>query len=813
MNSLQLPVAGMKCQKCVAKLTAALSVNAGVKKAVVDLDRRTAVCDFDPVLIDSAGIAKLIETAGFVIGNEPDAARAVPESVAKEAGPRQAAVEQLQFGIRGMTCTNCARTIEKKLKPLPGISSVRINVATETGQVDYDPAQLTFDQLRQAVADAGYRAVPLEESGEDAQESGRQLRWLLFSAAFSLPIMPLMWFTPLGSNTIFLIFLLATLVQFSAGLMFYTGAWHALRNRSANMDVLVALGISAAYGYSVLALLLDLDSMFFETGAMLITFIRFGKWLEARAKGRAGAALRSLLQLQADRARLLVAGEEHEVPASQIQPGDLLVVRPGDKIPVDGVVIEGNAAVDESLVSGESLPVEKEPGSDVTGTTINRSGRLLIKATRVGKETVLARIVQLVADAQADKAPIQRLADRVSNYFVPAVVALSLVTFLIWYLPVGAPFLLAFQFSIAVLVIACPCALGLATPTAIMVGSAVGLDRGILFKRASTLENVARIDVLLLDKTGTLTRGKFSVTEVVALNGSDRRGLLQLAASAEQHSNHPLAEAIVDRAREERLELSDVERIEEQGGLGVLCSISGERLLAGNRRFVEQHGVAIPETDQLEKLADRGDSLVYLCRGQKLIGVIGLADTLQEGAAAAIDRLHKFGMKTVMATGDRQAAAGQVADALGLVGYRSEVLPGDKQALVEEYQSQGLFVGMVGDGINDAPALARADIGMAIGSGTDVARETGDIVLLGQDLRGVVEAISLGRKTLSKIKQNLFWAFIYNLLGLPLAAGLFYPVFGWLLKPEFAGLAMAFSSVSVVSNSLLLKRQGKRLQE
>jgi Cu+-exporting ATPase len=779
---------------------------------VVDLDQRTARCEYDPHQIDPSGVAAVVEESGFRVAEESVADETAAGKTSETATKGTAAAAQLQFGIRGMSCANCAQTIEKKLKNLSGVLSVQINLATETGQIRYATAQLSAEQIHDAVAAAGYRAVPLENSSEDSRQARRQLQWLLFSALFSLPIMPLMWFAPLAENTVYLVLLLATVVQFSAGLTFYAGSWKALKNRSANMDVLVALGISAAYGYSLLALLFDLGSMFFETGAMLITFIRFGKWLEARAKGKAGAALRSLLQLQADRARLLVDGQEREVLASQIQPGDLLVVRPGDTIPVDGLVVEGNAAVDESLVSGESLPVEKDPGAEVTGTTINRSGRLVIKATRVGGETVLARIVQLVAEAQADKAPIQRLADTVSNYFVPAVVALAAATFVVWYLVAAVPFLFAFQLAIAVLVIACPCALGLATPTAIMVGSAVGLQHGILFKRASTLENVARLGVLLLDKTGTLTKGKFSATEIVALSGLSRQEVLQYAASAEQHSNHPLAEAVVEQARTEQLELLSATNIEEQGGLGVRCQVAAQQLLVGNRRFIERHEVSVPEVPELEQLVRRGDSLVYLCRDGRLAGVIALADTPQDGAAEAVRSLRQLGLKTVMVTGDRQAAAEQVATLLGIDEYRAEVLPGDKLELVKEYQDQGELVGMVGDGINDAPALAQADIGIAIGSGTDVARETGDIVLIGQDIRRVVMAIRLGRKTLSKIKQNLFWAFIYNLLGLPLAAGLLYPAFGLLLKPEFAGLAMAFSSVSVVSNSLLLKRQGKQLQ-
>ena len=581
------------------------------------------------------------------------------------------------------------------------------------------------------------------------------------------------------------------------------------------MDVLVAMGITAAYGYSLLAafhLFGVSGEVFFETSAMLITFIRFGKWLEARAKGKASQALRKLLQLQADRAILLEAGEEREVTASRLRVGDRVVVRPGEKIPVDGEIESGESAIDESMVTGEAVPVEKGPGDSVTGATLNSTGRLIVRATAVGEETVLAQIVRMVEEAQGDKAPIQRLADAVSNWFVPAVVAIAAVTFVAWRLAVGQEFLFSFKMAIAVLVIACPCALGLATPTAIMVGSSVGLGAGILFKRASVLENISRLDILLLDKTGTLTKGEFSVTDLVPAGGVDERELLRLAAAAESASSHPLARAVVRHAKESGIGIPEVEAVEEVGGHGLLCTVDGRRVLAGNRRLMERENVPADALDSMaEELLAGGKSLVYVAREGRLAGVVALADTLKEGAAETVGRLRRLGLRTVMITGDRREAARAVAEQVGVDAVEAEVLPGDKQKVVRRYQEEGYSVGMVGDGINDAPALAQANIGIAIGSGTDVAKETGDIILVKGDIRDVERGIRLGRKTLAKIKQNLFWAFFYNVVGIPVAAGLLYPAFGIVLKPEFAGLAMAFSSVSVVTNSLLLKRYAQKL--
>ncbi len=811
---ITLPIYGMSCQKCVAKITDALQAVDGVSAVVVSLEEkqgRVQIVDGGP---SREQLLRVIIATGFqtvapVAMDEPDPA----ESPVDENPSATAATSAVSFGLKGMTCANCAQTIERGIAKLPGVSSAAVNFAAEKLSVSYDPAQLQSANLIAKVEDLGYRAV--SEDADDLQEGRTQLYWLIFAASLSLPIMPLMWFTPFGKTTIYLIFGLSTIIQFSAGLTFYRSAWKSLKNRSTNMDVLVAMGITAAYGYSFLALfnILGLSGeVFFETSAMLITFIRFGKWLEARAKGKASQALKSLLQLQADRALLLVNGKEINVPTSQLNVGDRVVVRPGEKIPVDGIVIEGASAVDEAMVTGESMPVEKLPGSDVTGATINTSGRLVVEATRVGSETVLAQIVRMVEEAQGDKAPIQRLADAVSNWFVPVVVVAAVVTFFVWYWLASAGFLFAFKMAIAVLVIACPCALGLATPTAIMVGSSVGLSAGILFKKASVLENISRLQVILLDKTGTLTKGAFSVTDLLAADGVSEAELLKIAAAVEAASSHPLARAVVKHAEDNAVLFPAVNDVEEVGGHGLLCTIDGVQILAGNQRLMERERLVVEAFEsQANAWAADSKSVIYIARAGQMLGVLALSDTLKEGAAETVARLRQLGLKTVMITGDRQAAAHAVAEQLGLDEVEAEVLPADKLAVVRRYQDQGLFTGMVGDGINDAPALAQADIGIAIGSGSDVARETGDLVLVKGDIRDVERGIRLGRKTLAKIKQNLFWAFFYNVVGIPIAAGVLYPAFGIVLKPEFAGLAMAFSSVSVVTNSLLLKRYARKL--
>jgi Cu+-exporting ATPase len=725
--------------------------------------------------------------------------------------------QRLRFSVGGMSCTSCVATVEKKLLSLPGVSAVSVNLAGNFAQVNFDSEVISPPEVYAAVEQAGFRALAQNDESK-GEASRKELLMVLIAAAGGIPIM-LMMFAPVPSGMELLISgILATIVQFTAGLGFYRSAWGALKNRVANMDVLVSLGISAAYGYSMLALfglLGENVAVFFETSVMLILFIRFGKWLESRAKGRAGDALKKLLQLQAKTAILLVNGKEKNIPVEHVRPGDLLLVRPGDTIPVDAEVVAGTAAVDESMITGESVPVHKEPGATVVGATINRSGLLQIRATHVGEDAVLARIIRLVEDAQADKAPIQRFADRVSGFFVPVVVALSLLTFVGWYLVVSAPFLTGFQMAIAVVVIACPCALGLATPTAIMVGSAVGLERGILYKKASVLETISKLDVMLLDKTGTLTSGSFAVDQVVTCGDKTTEEILAFAAALEQGSNHPLAQAVVAKARSGSSTIStNLQELEEIGGQGVRGRVDNQFVVCGNRALMERAGISIETLRrQLEDGGLLNKSLIFVAVEDQLQGVIALSDQVRPAAAAVIERLHQLGIQTVVVSGDRRDVVEQVATRLGIKHAVAEVTPAQKLELVKKYQQQGHRVGMVGDGINDAPALAQADVGIAIGTGTDIARESGDLVLIGADLFDLVRAVELGRKTLKKIKQNLFWAFFYNLSFIPLAAGLFYSSFGLYLKPEYAGLAMALSSVCVVLNSLTLKGFARRLQE
>jgi Cu+-exporting ATPase len=722
---------------------------------------------------------------------------------------------EITFGVRGLHCASCVSTLEKKLLEHPAITTAIVNLASETGFVRFDPQRLTTSNVFGLVHAAGYTPVELREAGTASDEDLRvQRNWLIFALCASLPITLTM---SMHSNRAVMQFnlLLATAVQFSAGLTFYRGAWNSIKNRSANMDVLVALGTSAAYFYSLLAyfgLLGPHREVFFETSAMLIAFIRLGQYLEARARGKAGEALKKLLHLQADKARLVTDAGEKEVPASIIRVGDVVLVRPGETIPVDGDLIDGGGAVDEAMITGESMPVFKQPGDSVTGATINKSGVLRVRATRVGEATLLAQIVRMVREAQGDKAPIQHFADAVSARFVPLVVILAAATFLIWFSLLHADFLSAFRYAIAVIVIACPCAMGLATPTAIMVGSGIALGRGILVKKGSALETISRMEVVLLDKTGTLTSGTPVMTDLVPVSRSvDPAKLLECLATAEAHSSHPLAQAAITAAAKSGIQPGEARDFDERGGYGITCSFGGFRLAVGNERLMEEEGVALaPLAEKAATLAAEGKSLIFVAAGTTLVGVAAFGDALKPNSARAVAEIRRMGIRTCMITGDHSDVAAIVAQQAGVDDFEAGVLPGRKQEIVKEYQGRGMTVGMVGDGINDAPALAQAEVGIAIGGGTDVAKETGDIVLMRDDLLDVVRAIKIGRATLSKVRQNLFWALFYNILGIPVAAGLFSR-YGITLKPEYAGLAMALSSVSVVLNSIMLKRMEKDL--
>ncbi len=796
MITTVIKITGMSCANCAARIEKGIGARDGVASAVVNFATEELIASHDETAISVEEIVKGVEDLGYgVIRPEPPG--------------------EMTFGVRGLHCASCVNRLETRLLEDPAVTTAVVNLAAETGFVRFDPERIGPADIFAAVHAAGYTPVELHEAEAAGHDDLlRQRNWFIFSLAASLPIMLTMGMHHNRAVMQFN-FLLATAVQFSAGLIFYRGAWSALKNRSANMDVLVALGTSAAYFYSLAAfigLLGPSREVFFETSAWLITFIRLGKHLEARARGKAGEALKKLLRLQADKARLVTEQGEKEVPASIIRAGDVVLVRPGETIPVDGEVMDGSGAVDEAVITGESMPVMKKPGDTVTGATINRNGVLRIRATRVGEATLLAQIVRMVREAQGDKAPIQRFADAVSGWFVPAVIILALATFLIWFFPLHAAFLTAFRFAIAVVVIACPCAMGLATPTAIMVGSGIALGRGILVKKGSALETISRLQVVLLDKTGTLTTGSPTMTDLVpAARNVDPEKLLECLATAEAHSSHPLAQAAVTAAAEAGVQPGEAGEYEERGGFGITCTYNGIRLAVGNERLMEEEGISLRHLeDKAGELAGAGKSLIYVAAGTALVGLAGFADTLKPGSAEAVAAFRRMGIRTCMITGDHADVAEIVAEQVGVDSFEAEVLPARKQEVVREYQQRGMITGMVGDGINDAPALAMADVGIAIGGGTDVAKETGDIVLIRDDLLDAVRAIVIGRATLAKVKQNLFWALFYNILGIPVAAGMLSR-YGITLKPEYAGLAMAFSSVSVVLNSLLLRRVARQL--
>jgi Cu+-exporting ATPase len=789
-------ITGMSCANCAARIEKDLAGRDGMQAAVVNFASAELTVTHDPIALSGDQIATFVEALGYgIIRPEPDG--------------------ELTFGVRGLHCASCVATLETKLTEHPAVTTAIINLAAETGFVRFDPLQLSAADIFSIVHAAGYTPVELHRAEMAHDDDIRSQRnWFCFSLCASLPIMLTMG---LHSNraAMQLNLLLATAVQFSAGLVFYRGAWSALKNRTANMDVLVALGTSAAYFYSLAAyfgLIGPHRDVFFETSAMLIAFIRLGKYLEARARGKAGEALKKLLHLQADKARLVTESGEKEVPASVIRVGDVVLVRAGDIIPVDGEVLEGSGSVNESMVTGESLPVLKKPGDPVSGATISTNGVMRIRATRIGEATLLAQIIKMVREAQGDKAPIQKFADTVSAWFVPIVILLAAVTFVVWYVILSRDFLTAFRFAIAVLVIACPCAMGLATPTAIMVGSGIALGHGILVKRGSVLETISRLNILLLDKTGTLTRGTPEMTDLVPVARTvDPDKLLECLATAEAYSTHPLAQAALAAAREAGIEPGQAEDFEERGGFGVTCTYGGFQLAVGNERLMTEQGISLtPLAKKIGSLTAAGKSLVFVAAGTSLVGVAAFADTLRPGSVKAVAELRRMGIKTCMITGDHAEVAAIVAQEAGVDSFEAGVTPDRKLEVVKEYQKRGMIVGMVGDGINDAPALAQAQIGIAIGGGTDVAKETGDIVLIRNDLMDAVRAIAIGRATLAKIKQNLFWALFYNILGIPIAAGVLSR-YGISLKPEYAGLAMAFSSVSVVLNSLLLKRIEKTL--
>ncbi|WEG15225.1 heavy metal translocating P-type ATPase [Alkalihalophilus pseudofirmus] len=797
-KEVSLTITGMTCAACANKIEKGLSRVEGVEEANVNFALEKTTIKYDPSIVDKKEFEAKIEKLGY-----------------------QVIHDKTEFDISGMTCAACANRIEKRMNKLEGVSSANVNFALETLSVEYDNRAINPNEMVETIKKLGFTLIPKQDARETVdhkeKEIEKQYGKFIFSAILTLPLlwtmvthfemtaflyMPGMFMNPWVQLA------LATPVQFIVGAQFYKGAYQALKNKSANMDVLVALGTSAAYFYSIYlgwewmaAGGQGMPELYFEAAAVIITLIVLGKLFEVRAKGRTSQAIQKLLGLQAKTARVIRNEEEVEIPAEEVIVGDVVIIKPGEKVPVDGELIEGRSAIDESMITGESIPVDKSVGDPVIGATINKNGSIKVKATKVGRNTALSQIVKVVEEAQGSKADIQRLVDKVSGIFVPVVVAIAIATFLIWYFIVAPGDLRqALIPMISILVIACPCALGLATPTSIMAGSGRAAEMGLLFKGGEHLENTQNIQTVVLDKTGTVTKGQPELTDVEIAEGFTEENVLYYVGSAEKHSEHPLAQAIVKGIKEKGISLNDSTDFEAIPGYGIRAIVDNKEILAGTRNLMKQHSVPMKNADSLmEELENQGKTAMLIAVEGQFAGIIAVADTVKETSKEAIERMHDLGLEVIMLTGDNERTAKAIASQVGITHVIAEVIPEQKSSEVKKLQKQGKKVAMVGDGINDAPALAVADIGMAIGTGTDVAIEAADITLMRGDLNSVADAIHMSRKTMKNIKQNLFFAFIYNTSAIPIAAV-------GLLAPWVAGAAMAFSSVSVVLNALRLQK-------
>jgi heavy metal translocating P-type ATPase len=810
-KELQIGVQGMTCAACVARVEQGLKRVEGVQSASVNLATENATISYDPdKTTPQALLDKVVET-----GYTP-------------------LTDTIELGVTEMTCAACVQRVEKALKKVPGVLDASVNLATKRASVTYLPATTGLAQLKRAVRESGYGILEVE-AGRDRSDVEREAkekelkalkRAVLFSAAFAVPLtliamVPMIWMPAMMflmdiapmSVWNWVMLALATPIQFGPGLRFYKNGWKALRSFSPDMNSLVMIGTSAAYFYSLAVTLfpsifpVQARHVYFEASAVVITLILLGKYFEAVAKGRTSEAMKKLLGLQAKTARVLRGKEELELPVDEVLPNDVIAVRPGEKIPVDGLVLSGNSFVDESMITGEPIPVSKSEGAKVVGGTLNGNGVLTFKATAVGADTVLSQIIKLVESAQGSKPAIQGLADKVVAVFTPIVLVIAAFTALIWIFFGGdnaATF--ALVNTVAVLIIACPCAMGLATPTSIMVGTGKAAEMGVLFRKGEALQTLQEAKVVALDKTGTLTKGKPELTDFKVQTGFSETELLALVASVEKQSEHPVAQAIVKSAESRGVALAEINAFENVPGFGVSAKVNSKFVQVGADRYMTRLGLNVAEfADEAARLGDEGKTPLYAAIDGKLAAIIAVADPIKEGTPEAINALHRQGFKVAMITGDNQRTANAIAKQLGIDEVLAEVLPDGKSDAVKQLQAKGYKVAFVGDGINDAPALAQADVGLAIGTGTDIAIETADVILMSGDLRGVPNAIALSRATLRNIKLNLFWAFAYNVLLIPVAAGVLYPVNGWLLSPVLAGAAMGLSSVFVLSNALRLR--------